>query len=73
MDVKNIHLMEIEGTPIKGVLHAPKKEEDPQAVIADLRSIINKKNLIIERQTDYIAELQDEIRVLRSSVRMLSL
>ena len=66
-------MMEVKGVPIVGTLDAPEKKQDPESVIADLRSIINKKNCIIEQQADYIVDLQEEIRSLRSNIRLLSL
>lgn len=64
---------EVEGAVIRGTLNAPERQKDVNAVIAELKSIINQKNQTIEKQTDYIAELQEENRRLRQSVQMLSM
>lgn len=66
-------MMEVKGVPIVGTLDAPEKKQDSESVIAELRSIINKKNCVIEQQENYIADLQEEIRSLRSNIRLLSL
>lgn len=66
-------MLEVEGSPMVGTLSAPKRNENLEDVIKELRSIINQKNAVIERQTDYIGELQEENRQLRSTVKMLTI
>lgn len=66
-------MLEVEGTKITGTLSAPEREENPEDVIKELRAIINKKNAVIERQADYIGELQEENSQLRSTVKMLTI
>lgn len=66
-------MLEVEGTKITGTLTAPKREENSEDVIKELRAIINKKNAVIERQADYIGELQEENSQLRSTVKMLTI
>lgn len=66
-------MLEVEGSPMVGTLSAPKRNKNLEDVIKELRSIINQKNAVIERQTDYIGELQEENRQLRSTVKMLTI
>lgn len=73
MTERIFEMMEIEGTKITGTLNASVKKQSPEDVIKELTNIINKKNEIIERQTDYISELQNENMNLRSTVKMLTI
>lgn len=68
-----MQMVEVEGAPIRGVLHATEKKQDAESVIKELRDIINQKNEAIEKQTEYIHELQVENSNLRSTVKMLTL
>lgn len=68
-----LKMVEVEGTPIKGVLSADKRIIDPNIIIKELNDIINQKNSVIEQQTEYIAELQNENHNLRSAVKMLTI
>lgn len=68
-----MQILEIQGSEVKGTLNAPERLVDKDAIIKELKEIINKKNAIIEQQTDYIGELQNEVSQCRYKIRMLTL
>lgn len=68
-----MQILEIQGSEVKGTLNAPERLVDKDAIIKELKEIINNKNAIIEQQTDYIGELQNEVSQCRYKIRMLTL
>lgn len=66
-------LVEVHGSEYKGVLHAPQRSNEPEAIIKELREIIERKNKTIEQQCEYISEMQEEVTRLRNTVKMLTL
>lgn len=63
-------IMDVKGAEIKGTLDAEKR---PDSAIKELQDIIQQKNAIIEQQTEYIAELQDDVHRLTNTVKMLTI
>lgn len=68
-----LKMVEVEGTLVREVLSADKRIIDPNIIIKELNDIINQKNAVIEQQTEYIADLQNENYHLRSTVKMLTI
>lgn len=66
--------LDVEGTEIKGILNAQTERAKTDAeLIKELKAIIQQKNAIIEQQTEYIADLQEDNHKLQSTVKMLTL
>lgn len=71
---EKMDILEVNGADIVCTFNPMKKRtDDLYEQIEELKSIICKKNEIIEKQTDYIADLQDENHNLRSTIKMLTL
>lgn len=68
-----MQILEVQGAEVKGTLNAPARLVDKDAIIKELKEIINNKNAIIEQQTDYIGELQNEVSQYRYKIKMLTL
>jgi sRNA-binding carbon storage regulator CsrA len=73
MDDRKLHMMEVEGKEIRLPIDAPKRVIDPMTMVEELKQIVNQKNSVIERQTDYIMELQEENSKLRQMVKLLNI
>lgn len=71
MDAK-LEMVEVEAKPITCTLEHPHGVKQ-QTEVETLRNIINQKNEIIEKQTEYISDLQEEVSKLRYKIRMLTL
>lgn len=67
-----LEMVEVQAKPVTVPLEHPNGGA-PKTESETLRDIINKKNEIIERQTDYIAELQEEVSKLRYKLKLLTL
>lgn len=67
-----LEMVEVRAKPVTVPLEHPNGGA-PKTEIETLRDIINQKNEIIERQTDYIAELQEEVSKLRYKLKLLTL
>lgn len=67
-----LEMVEVQAKPVTVPLEHPNGGA-PKTEIETLRDIINQKNEIIERQTDYIAELQEEVSKLRYKLKLLTL
>ena len=67
-----LEMVEVRAKPVTGPLEHPNGGA-PKTEIETLRDIINQKNEIIERQTDYIAELQEDVSKLRYKLKLLTL
>jgi sRNA-binding carbon storage regulator CsrA len=73
MEDRKLHMMEVEGKEIRLPIDAPKRVIDPMTMVEELKQIVNQKNSVIERQTDYIMELQEENSKLRQMVKLLNI
>lgn len=73
MSNERMDIMEVEGKEMRLPLDAPKRVIDPMAMVEELKDIINQKNCVIEKQTDYIMELQEENSKLRQMVKLLNM
>lgn len=73
MSGERMDMMEVEGKEIRLPIDAPKRVIDPMAMVEELKDIINQKNGVIEKQTDYIMELQEENSKLRQMVKLLNM
>lgn len=74
MEDRKLHMMEVEGKEIRLPINdAPKRVIDPMTMVEELKQIVNQKNSVIERQTDYIMELQEENSKLRQMVKLLNI
>lgn len=67
-----LEMVEVQAKPVTVPLERPNGGA-PKTEIETLRDIINQKNEIIERQTDYIAELQEDVSKLRYKLKLLTL
>ena len=67
-----LEMVEVRAQPVTVPLEHPNGDA-PKTEVETLRDIINKKNEIIERQTDYIAELQEDVSKLRYKLKLLTL
>lgn len=67
-----LELLEVEAKPIECPLEHPNKDA-PKSEKEHLLEIIQQKNKIIEQQTDYIAELQEDVFRLRRKLQLLTL
>lgn len=67
-----LEMVEVQAKPVTVPLEHPNGGA-PKTESETLRDIINQKNEIIERQTDYIAELQEEVSRLRYKLKLLTL
>lgn len=67
-----LEMVEVQAKPVTVPLEHPNGGA-PKTEIETLRDIINQKNEIIERQTDYIAELQEDVSKLRYKLKLLTL
>lgn len=67
-----LEMVEVQAKPVTVPLEHPNGGA-PKTEAETLRDIINQKNEIIERQTDYIAELQEEVSRLRYKLKLLTL
>lgn len=67
-----LEMVEVRAKPVTVPLEHPNRGA-PKTEIETLRDIINQKNEIIERQTDYIAELQEDVSKLRYKLKLLTL
>ena len=67
-----LEMVEVRAKPVAVPLEHP-NEGAPKTELETLRDIINQKNEIIERQTDYIAELQEDVSKLRYKLKLLTL
>lgn len=68
-----IDAVEVNGS--EKVIHfrEEKRSEGDAATIQEMKQIIAQKNAVIERQTEYISELQEENTKLRSQIKMLTI
>lgn len=73
MSDEKMVMMEVEGKEMRLPIDAPKRVIDPMAMVEELKDIINQKNGVIEKQTDYITELQEENSKLRQMVKLLNM
>ena len=73
MEDRKFHMMEVEGKEIRLPIDAPQRVIDPMTMVDELKQIVNQKNSVIERQTDYIMELQEENSKLRQMVKLLNI
>ena len=67
-----LEMVEVRAKPVTVPLGHPNGGA-PKTELETLRDIINQKNEIIERQTDYIAELQEDVSKLRYKLKLLTL
>lgn len=67
-----LEMVEVQAKPVTVPLEHPNGGA-PKTEVETLRDIINQKNEIIERQTDYIAELQEDVSKLRYKLKLLTL
>lgn len=67
-----LEMVEVRAKPVTVLLEHPNGDA-PKTELETLRNIINQKNEIIERQTDYIAELQEDVSKLRYKLKLLTL
>lgn len=72
MENNKIEMVEVEAKPITVPLEHPNGGA-PKTEVEALRDIIKQKNETIEAQTNYIAELQEEVSKLRYKVKLLTL
>lgn len=68
-----LEMVEVQAKPITCTLEHPNVAAAPKTEVETLRNIINQKNEIIEKQTEYISDLQEEVSKLRYKIRMLTL
>lgn len=68
-----LEMVEVQAKPITCALEHPNVAAAPKTEVETLRNIINQKNEIIEKQTEYISDLQEEVSKLRYKIRMLTL
>ena len=75
MSGERLDVMEVEGAEIRCPIEAHKRERviEPMEMVKELKEIINQKNAVIEKQTDYISELQEENSRLRQMVQLLNM
>ena len=75
MSKERLDVMEVQGAEIRCTIEAPKRERviEPMEMVKELKEIINQKNAVIEKQTDYISELQEENSRLRQMVQLLNM
>lgn len=75
MSGERLDVMEVQGAEIRCPIEAPKRERviEPMEMVKELKEIINQKNAVIEKQTDYISELQEENSRLRQMVQLLNM
>ena len=73
MGDRRMDMMEVEGKEIRLPIDAPKRVIEPMAMVEELKQIINQKNRVIEQQTEYITELQEENSKLRQINKLLNM
>lgn len=66
-------IAEVRGNEIVIPLTAHTRTQIPEEIIKDLKEELMRKNATIERQTDYISDLQEENSRLLRQIRMLSI
>lgn len=69
-----VDILSVAGKEVRYEVPSSKRpHNDLKDVVKELNEIINKKNRIIEQQTDYIADLQEENINLRMRIKMLTI
>lgn len=73
MSGEKMVIVEVEGSEKRIPIDAPKRVIEPMAMVEELKQIVNQKNRVIEQQTEYISELQEENSKLRQMVKLLNI